>query len=221
MSKSCHVCGMFLDDNATFCTNCGSQMDAPAKSKGKPLAVLIAVLVVALVGILGFTIVFAIMGGNYVTAVNEANKLLAGDTKLLEDMVPEKAWATYEDEELYNLEEMLDEADGLYDDFVEDMEKTYGNDLTMKLVVSEVKKTSASKLKSMSSLLNEYCGISKDSVKESRTLTAHLSMSGDEDYGTEDLENLYAVKINNKWYLLFYQADEEPIFFATWLYEEL
>lgn len=213
MTKNCSYCGNELDINATVCPICGTQVVREKQKKNKIWGILILLMVAVMVGIVGFTVIYASTGGNYPTAVNDANKLMTGDTKMIKAMLPDAA-VDYWEENDTDFDELAENGEEFYDNFVAAQEEDYGDGFSMKLIVSKAKRSSETKVKNIAAALKDTYGIKKDSVDQAFLLESYIKYEGEDAEDDVDQENLYAVKIDGKWYLVFYVVDTEPSFFC-------
>lgn len=210
MQKRCKVCNRKLGMNTTFCVNCGARVPK------KPFSGFFIFLVLVMVSVMGFTVYHIYQGGNYVAAVYDANKLLAGDSDMILKMIPLEAEERLREEFVYqNLDSRIEQYEPLYQRMCEIVKENYDAECAMELRVTQAAKCTSGKLSSIKDSLYESYDIPSSSVKEAYRLTSSLVTLWDEEIVSETILNLYAIKIDRKWYLLsnYSESDDEDLFF--------
>ena len=229
MSKFCINCGAPIEDDIVFCTNCGAKNEeqaapveqveeqeqfvaveeAPAKKNFIEKALdwvkanTLKTIIIAGAAIVVLVLAIILLGGKpYQSAVNNYQAVLNGKASKLEKMAPKEYWEYMEDEnEDFDIDEVKDQFEENYETSLELLEEKYGDNVRIKIKVTDEKKLKDKKVKDLADALNEKYDIKKKSVKQAYELELEMTIKGSDDEDEDEME-LYAVKIGSKWYLV-------------------
>ncbi len=233
MSKFCTNCGAPIEDDIVFCTNCGAkneELEAPAEQVEQQEVIAaeetpakknfiekaidwvkantLKTIIIAGAAIVVLVLAIILLGGKpYQSAVNNYQAVLNGKASKLEKMAPKEYWEYMEDEnEDFDIDEVKDQFEENYETSLEFLEEKYGDNIRIKIKVTDEKKLKDKKVKDLADALNEKYDIKKKSVKQAYELELEMTIKGSDDEDDSERE-LYAVKIGSKWYLVTSSGD--------------
>ena len=138
--------------------------------------------------------------GDYTKPLDNYIDLMNGDIDVIADMAPEAYWEYCEDELDKDLDDMIEEYEELYEDFIlESLEEEYGEDISFSYEIVDEKELSTKKLDAIKDGLKENYDIAKKSVTDGMELEVELTIEGDDDEDSDETD-MYVVKIDGDWY---------------------
>lgn len=243
MNTKCVICGIEVDENTPVCPKCGThnptkatfepviipepsmteapdpaptEPEPPAKKKPKPLPWILAgvalILVIAILTSLlpqqqtpSFDPVQA--------AFDKSITLLNGDLEVMQEMAPIQFWQSQA--KVYNVTwaEYVDMLKSDTQIILSSMERKYGNYTVSGQILTKTQ-LSSSELSQFASLLRALYSLTSASFSSGYLL--HCSRTISYEGGTAELPQLeiYAIKINDTWYLITYSTNSITFFFS-------
>lgn len=134
----------------------------------------------------------------------------------LEKMAPKEYWDWYEEKYDTTVDELIEEANENKDDYLELLEKKYGDNIKVTSKVTDKNELSKKKLEKIAEALNEKYDIKESSVKKAYEVEYELTIKGSEDEDEEEGE-ITVVKIGMNWYAIYVyeMGDEVSVGFVT------
>ncbi len=238
MSKICKKCGLSVDVDAKFCTQCGSnefvtdeapaqeapQQEAPQENYYVPAQeakkfdfagllknkTLIGAVAGALVVVILAIIFIPMIFSGYKKAIdNYLDVSFKGQLKKIEKLAPKEYWEYLEDEEEIDLDEIIDELEEEWEGQEELLEDTYGKRVKATYKVTKKKEVSKKVLKGIAEAIEDEYDIDSKKVKKVYELKVKLTVKGSEDEDT-DTSKLNVAKIGGSWYIInYYESGDE------------
>ena len=229
MSKFCPNCGTAMEDEAVFCPNCGAQdapveapaeaavetvetpveapVEAPTADNKKTLIALLAGVAAVIVVVI---LAIALFGGGVNKAVGNMEAVLNGKMKKIEKMAPKAYWENLaEEDEDFDLDDLIEMAEESYEDELEELEDEYGKNVKYSIKVLEKKKVKRDKVKDIAEAIEDSYDIDEKKVKAAYELGVRVQIKG-KDETERNYSKLTAVKISGKWYIVScYEYDDE------------
>ena len=176
-------------------------------NKGK----IIVGIVIAIVVIAGIAAALILSGGSYTDPIQAAIDITYyGDKDALEKAVPEEYFDWYEEEYGRDFEDILDNWNN------KQWVDMFGSDYKVTFKVSGKKKVEKSVLDDMRELLEDEFGIQPSKVKKAYVFDVEYFVEGSKDKDSSEWEDMYSVKIGNKWYLIEYDDDYINFSYDAW-----
>ncbi len=221
MSKTCAKCGTSFEDDARFCTNCGSnefiskaetqqQYYTPQgnqdfytpvapekKSKKRAAKVTIGViLIIALVA----TLLIVFLGRKpYQSAINNIEDIIAGEFEAVEKLAPEKCWDKFKDTHNITAEDLSDELADAWDDIEKLIDTVYGSDFRISTKILMDEEIEGRDLKNIKEVLEVNYDIDADEVGDGYFTKIQITIEGSEDIDTISLPISF-IEISGEWY---------------------
>jgi hypothetical protein len=164
----------------------------------------------AAAGVLAVIILLIVLlsGKPYASALNNEIKILTkGNGKLIEKTAPKAYWEYASDEWDFDMEDTIDDFNDEYEDSYEELEDYYGKNIKIKYEVTKEKDLSDNKLEDLADALEEMYEIDAKSVKAAKKLTIKFTVKGSDEEEKFKMQNIYAVKIGGKWYMMNSDGD--------------
>ncbi len=205
--KNCTNCGAQMADDATFCANCGTAVQAevipaaPAAAQKPALDIkkLLPIGIGAVALIIVIALIAGIAGSGYKNPVKYYEQMLNGNFKNIEKIIPEKA--IEESEEDIDFDDLVEEAEEEYELYLEELEEDYGDNVKIDIKITDKDVLKEKKLNNIRDGLKDNYDIPKKSVTKAYKLELELSIKGSDDEETDDLDVIVA-KIDGKWYMV-------------------
>lgn len=212
MSKFCQNCGSVMEDQETFCANCGTQNEVVAeksdvfatikeKLTGKNVGIIAGA--VAIVLVIAILLPIILGGGAKAAAKKYYDLESKGKVGSLKSLAPKEYWEFAE--EAYDLE-IADVKDEYKDDFEDYKDDMKDDGIKISYKYQDKNETKKSELKKVRNYLSEKYDIDKDKIKALVVVdfTCKYTEEKDTDIATYEI---YVVKIGSKWYPLNYDYD--------------
>ncbi len=201
-TKSCPVCNSIPDDNNKKNNLNASNAFNSVKTKvagNKKLALVIGVIAVVLVIVL----VISLFGGKgYEKAVDKyIDVMLKGNVEKVKDLAPEAYWDYLEDTYDVDIDDLVEELEETSEDMLEAFEDEYGERIKISYKVTDADRFDEDDLKDVKDALKDKYDIAKKSVTDAYELEIELKIKGSDDEDEDEME-LYAVKVDGKWYVM-------------------
>lgn len=162
------------------------------------LGIIIGVALILVVGIVGQVLELT----GYKSALNNYVDVMNGDAKKIEKMMPAEYWEYSDDELKKDLDDYIDDFEDMYDDLLDELEDEYGKNVKITYTIEEAKKMDKDDVEDLAeALADQYSFIDDDDVKEAYEVEAEITIKGNEDDDSNDMEVL-SVKIGSGWYLI-------------------
>ncbi len=235
MGKFCTNCGAAMENEDVFCGNCGAKMEepvapavaqapvteyAPAKPTKKGKAKVWIAVVAAIVAVAAI-LIFVKPGksddkkktaNTYQTAIDNYVSLLNGNTEKLEKMAPKEYWQYMKDkDDDFDLDEMKQEYEENYDDYIEELEEEYGDNIKFSVKVTEKTELGDKKVAKIAKALEDLYEIDEESVKQGYELEVEATIKGSDDEDDEETV-IYVIKIDSSWYLIYYYEGNDNVY---------
>lgn len=140
----------------------------------------------------------------YAAAIETFEKVLNGNSSVMEDMAPPEAWRAFEKDEGKDVEAYMAMYEERYETSISKRyAEEYGNDFKFTLTVIDEEECDDNTLLSFKEILKEDYNISQKDVKSGYFLTASLKVSGSKGKHSEP-EEIAAIQIGEEWYLLYW-----------------
>lgn len=238
MSKVCKNCGSVFEDDANFCTQCGSnelalneapQQEAPTQETPEnnyyapaPEAkkfdfagllknkTLIGVVAGVLVVVILASIFIPMLFKGYKKAIDNYLDVMAkGNVKKIEKIAPKEYWEYLEDEEDLDIDELIEELEEDWEDQEEEIEEQYGKRVKISYKVTKKKEVTKKVLKGIAEAIEEKYDIDSKKVTKVYDIKVKVTIKGSEDEDT-DSSKLSVAKIGGSWYVInYYESDDE------------
>ena len=212
----CEKCGAPNADNASFCSNCGRNLNGtpvvpiesadpyiPAAPKKKSaIKILLPIIAIAAV----IAIVMLVFTGSSETAVAKKfmDAQIKGDANALVELLPDQLMAAFSEEWEQTRREIIRD---LSDDMAEDLaylDENVGKwEVSYEIIGKE--KVTGSELRTLKSDYLDY----DMEITDAQIVHAKWTLESDEIDDIDEI-SIYAVKIDGKWYL--------DLFYSEWIY---
>jgi len=243
--KYCRNCGSQLDDNASFCMNCGAktEAEAPAEQYAPQPEVQYAyqpeqqyavqpeptpyyqddsyaemqknrkvgIIACAAAGgflllVIAIVLAFVLSGGGYKKPIDNLIAVtFKGKADKIETLAPDEYWDYYEEEYGVDIRDIIDEYEDEYENELDDLVDLLGEDISVDYEIEDKVKLSNTKVSKIADYLSDKYSIRSNKVKKAYKLEVELTIEGDEDEKTTDMD-IYVVQIAGKWYPIEYSS---------------
>lgn len=214
MSKFCPTCNAVLEDDASFCTNCGAQFQTaePAPKKAAPdKAKLIKLGAIAAAAIVVVVILCVVLFANpYKSAIENAYAVEYGNLEKLESIVPPEFWEYYEDTYDRDIDDLIDIREDRYKD--NDYEDKYGEKVSVSIDVIKEFSLPKGQVEKIGEYLDEEYDIDAKSVTAVKKVYYDLTIKSDVYASYTKETSTYVVQIAGKWYVISspsYNAEDD------------
>lgn len=152
----------------------------------------------------------------YMTAINNLAEAYNGNRDAVKKAAPEDAWK-YLEKNKFDREDHADRIGNKQELFLKDLQELYGKEAYVSISVSDASKCGEEQLKKIAKALNNTYGIRIASVQEAYQMKRTIKVVGNTTVEYESTE-IYTVKIDNQWYVLYDQSrGENPAFYFPFL----
>ncbi len=228
--KNCPNCGAQLDDNATFCSACGTAVPAEAEAKAggfdaaaivgdvknnpKKYIIIAAGAVIAIALIIVLIVVLASGGGpkavvkDYFKGMNDRDAEKLVDLVYSEDAI-DIIHKEYKDIDRDALIEEYEEKDGTFD-FLDD---EYGDDWKYEFEITKIKDVDEDDAKDIIEAFDDTFDMEITAVKE---VKVDFTVEGEEGKDKDD-QTFKLYKYDGKWYIGDWEYDKTDKEWTVWL----
>lgn len=220
--KFCNNCGSQLEDQSTFCPNCGTacaaeQKAAPAGAnvvdkvtgmgkdyvkKAKTNKLLIIIPAAAVLVVIALIVVLCLLP-SYKDPIEDFVEISAGmgSDGQIEDRVPEAVWKQIEDKQEISLKDVQKGYQKWAEDALDENEDEYGKGFDIDFEWTDKDEITGKKLTAIKdSITGTYEDIKSKDITEAYKVDVTVTISGSEDEEDEDFEDFIVVKIDGDWY---------------------
>lgn len=240
MSKTCAKCGMSFEDDARFCTNCGSNefiskaetqqqyytpqgnQDfytpvAPEK-KSKKRAAKVTIGVILIIALVATLLIVFLSRKPYQSAINNIEDILSGEFETIEKLAPEKCWEKFEDTYNATAEDVADEVADIWDNIEKTIGTVYGSDFRISMEILKEEEIEDRDLKKIKRVLEVNYDIDADDIGDAYFTKLRVTIEGSENIDTISLPISF-IEIEGEWYpalwLGKYDSDLSGIMLVT------
>lgn len=205
----CGKCGTKNADDAAFCAACGAKLNTKKESEKSPSIPLdqydknrkvgMIAVIVACVAVIGIAI--ALFGGRgYKKTVNKyIEAQFDGDIKTIFKLIPDDMLDYMLEEDGYDkdeLDELIDEAKDDLEDYMDSIERYYGEDWKVSHEILAVEKVTGDDLDDV----KEEYEDADVKVSAAKTVEVELTIEGEEAEVSTTLE-VSVIKVGRSWYI--------------------
>lgn len=136
--------------------------------------------------------------------------LYEGKSNALKSLAPQAFWDWAEDEYDVTAKDVVSFfKKEMKEDLVEEMADQYGKNYTVTFTTKEEHELVDEHLENIAEFLNDAYGIKKSSVTKAVQLDGVVEAKGSKGEDSDDMDELYAVQIDGKWYYCYINLDPE------------